>query len=425
MQILEEAPKFETYQNEKGSYIKGFLISTKPNKNKWKITKPTPEYVNRFVGKDFVVIPERIGKQWALDGHAGGTKEEVLKTYSDNSYGKIESVLGPFDYNDGTDDVYYEHITKLTNNKVASALLSHGQTTKVKFATSPHIFVTTGSDEAGWDGWEPAGICLVGNPAYGNQSIITKMCNGSAPVCTKALENRVAAVIQALTSYSSTNTQSEPLVMSENNAAPNPTSEQTNQITETKITKTDIPSTAEQPKQQEVQQSTDSEKVKILEAKIATMENEKKAEILNSMFSVISDEKERNSQIKEIAESRDLDTIKYIKTLVDQLAPLYKKQGQSELEKQIKAKEDAIKEQNLKFSKSKVASFNPRKYQLPGEPTLLSDPNNGGEEEGGGGEDPNSDKKSGGRIASTQQRRKGEVVELMELLNINNKGANF
>jgi len=423
VQILEEPIKFESYQDETGSYIKGFLISTKPNKNKWKVNKATiNDKVQQFIGKDFSVIPSRIGKQWALDGHVSGTKEEVMKAYAENSYGKIEKVLGPFNYNDGTDDVYYEHITKLTNNKVASALLTHGKNTKVPFATSPHIFALEGSDENGWDNWQAASIVLVSNPAYGNQSIITKMCNGSAPVCTKALENRVASVVEAITSYSSMSAQNETLDMSETNTAPTTSVPESQiQVTEQKavtptITKTDITNEVPKTPEQSTQSTADSEKVKILEAKIATMENEKKAEILNSMFSVISDEKERNSQIKEIAESRDLDTIKYIKTLVDQLAPLYKKQGQSELEKQIKAKEDAIKEQNLKYGKNKVASYNPRKYQLPGEPSM-SDPNSDQQpEEGEGGG-------TGNKIASV--RKKGEVVELMELLNINNKGANF
>ena len=178
MQVLDIAndKSVSTWQDDSGSYIRGFLISTKSNKNGWKIG--TVHKVNDFIGKDFAVIPNRIGNKQLLDGHVTGSKEDVLKAYSDNSYGKIQNVLGPFWYDKAGGECWYEHITKLTNNKVASALMQHGAGTLVPFATSPHIFALQGDDSNGWFDWEPAGIVLVNNPAFGEQSIITKMCNG-------------------------------------------------------------------------------------------------------------------------------------------------------------------------------------------------------------------------------------------------------
>ena len=83
-----------------------------------------------------------------------------------------------------------------------------------------------------------------------------------------------------------------------------------------------------------------SEEVKILKQKIADMEDEKKQEILNDMFSVYSDEKERERLIKEISKANDLNTIKYLKGWIDILAPLHKKQGETEATKAFKAEQE-------------------------------------------------------------------------------------
>jgi hypothetical protein len=204
-----------TWSDDTGTYIRGFLISTKHNKNGWKISDT--KHVNEFIGKDFAVIPNRIGNRALLDGHVTGTKEQVLKAYSDNSYGKIVNVLGPFRYdpNDPYAGVWYDHVTKLNNDRVASALMEHGAGTLVPFATSPHIFAYEGDDIQGWHGWEPAGIVLVNNPAFGEQSVITKTCKGEQTKCTNALseENKIAAVVNLVSSLVNSDT-SESITMS-------------------------------------------------------------------------------------------------------------------------------------------------------------------------------------------------------------------
>ena len=382
MQVLDfTSPndKISTFHNETGDYIRGFLISTKLNKNKWKVRRDTiNEKVQQFLDKDFSVIPHRIGNTALLDGHVIGTKDEVFKAYSDNSYGKIAKILGPFQYNDGTDDVWFEHITRLTNNKIASALFKHGINTLVPFATSPHIFGVEGNDEDGWIDWQAAGIVLVSNPAFGKQSVITKSCKGEQSKCTDALaQNRIASEELAsnlIASYSSIVSSSEnkqTLDMSNDTNAPDVgknLTDNTLQVQETKtdptITKTNVPEVNTQDITKDTNQNQ-TDRVKELEAKVAQMENKEKTQILQSMFAVVSDEKEREKAIKDIAESNSLNTIEYIKAIVDQLAPLYKKQGESELSKQLKQKEEIAKAEQLKLSKNKVASY---KFSLPGEP---------------------------------------------------------
>ena len=75
MQILDyaNAKTISAWQDDSGSYIRGFLISTKTNKNNWKIANTSTSRVNDFVGKDFAVIPSRIGDKSKLDGHVSGS----------------------------------------------------------------------------------------------------------------------------------------------------------------------------------------------------------------------------------------------------------------------------------------------------------------------------------------------------------------
>ena len=401
MQVLDFAndKSVSTWQDDSGSYIRGFLISTKTNKNNWKIANTSR--VNDFVGKDFAVIPHRIGDKSLLDGHVGGSKDEVLNAYSNNSYGKIVKVLGPFEYGDG--DLYWEHITKLTNNKVASALFKHGAGTLVPFATSPHIFAYEGNDMDGWDSWEPAGVVLVGNPAFGEQSVITKSCHGQEIKCYQELapENKIAAVTQLISSFI-TSDDSKGISMDTKdtlqvtNTTPTPETNLTENSTQVQESKQPVTAPEQTNKiiTDEIKPTTStqeqSEEVKILKQKIADMEDEKKQEILNDMFSVYSDEKERERLIKEISKANDLNTIKYLKGWIDILAPLHKKQGETEATKAYKAEQE---KELATFKKNKIASTN-YKFQLPGE--------------------PKEPEKEDNKVASTQKI--GEIAEFQRLL---------
>lgn len=413
MQVLDYSndKAISTWNDDSGSYIRGFLISTKTNKNNWKISQCSKDRVNDFVGKSFAVIPSRIGSKQLLDGHVVGSREEVINTYAQNSYGKITKVLGPFEYKDGSGDLYWEHITKLHNDKVASALFQHGAGTLVPFATSPHIFALEGNDTDGWTKWEPAGIVLVSNPAFGEQSVITKKCMGQQEVCTAALsktneENKIAAVVNCISSLVNSSDSNgyrmenkDTIAVAEDlNKAANPLSENSLQVQETKqpvqtpnqqtIITDEIKPTTSQSQQEQ------SEEVKILKEKIAAMENEKKGEILSDMFSVYSDEKEKDRLIKEISKANDLNTIKYLKGWIDILAPLHRKAGETEATKAYKAEQE---KELATFKKNKIASSAGYKFQLPGEP-----------------KEPEKGEEDNSKIAST--RKVGEIAELQSLL---------
>ena len=335
-----------------------------------------------------------------------GPREQVLQQYAQNSYGKIQKVLGPFPYDDGTNDVYYEHITKLHNDKIASALMKHGAGTLVKFATSPHIFAYEGNDIDGWHNYEPAGIVLVSNPAYGEQSIITKSCHGQEIKCYNELapENKIAAVTQLISSFIDSSTSNLHTMDNNNPSGTNTVTEQVDnaakdltgnslQVKETVTEQPKIITTDEIKPINSNTQSEQNEEVKILRQKILDMENEKKTEILSDLWSVISDEKERSRTIKEYFDTTDLNQAKALKLFADRLAPLYKKQGEMEATKQFK---DAQEKELKAYKNNKIASSS-YKFQLPGEP-----------------KEPEKDNNEPNKIAST--KKVGELAEFQSLL---------
>lgn len=234
MQILAHNPEIQTYSNEEGHFITGFLIGTKPNEARWKISKRTGHnLVQKFIGKDFAIIPELITKPLSEGGggHYFGqdTKEDLLRGYAENSHGKYVRVKGPYAYNDGTDDYYYNFDVKLRDSKAASELVKHGADTWIPYSHSPHIWPLAGPDDDIYD-WEPIGGALVIKGAYGPQAVISKLCKGTAAQCEKSLgassdkpmcekkDTEIAQIISSLVSKSASIQSS----MTENpgNAAP-------------------------------------------------------------------------------------------------------------------------------------------------------------------------------------------------------------
>jgi hypothetical protein len=207
VQVLDSTD-LQSYSNEEGHFIRGHLIDTRLNGNNWRI-KPSiqrlTEILNREVPeKDFMIDGEKILEGKDAHYYGNDTEVDILRGYAAKSHGKYKQVLGPFSYNDGTDDVWYDFIAKLRDSKAASVLMDLGSKTWIKFAHSPHIMPIEGPDNLITD-FHFLGGALVDRGAYGPDAVISKMCKGTAPVCNKSLaaaadDIRTAEIITSLVS---------------------------------------------------------------------------------------------------------------------------------------------------------------------------------------------------------------------------------
>jgi len=345
MQILDLSIP---YSNEKGQYIEGFLIGTKKTTEQpqpWRISKATAKQnVSKFVGKPFSIIPELIDhtKDPAFNGHFFGIdKEDTQKQYNDHAHGVIEKVLGPYSYGDGTDDFYFKHVTRLTNQKAASIVEQYGKETLVPYATSPHIFVDDDSPDDDILQWSPVGIALVVKGAMGNISVINRMCNGAKDACHRSLsasatkcnchtiEKLLTSHLQktaSIHSYTmSDSTQNSGLTTATNtadttnananlqtgtnfsngpvlnNPTVNPQAHLTNQQKTEQITLT------KEEYDAYLKEKSDAES---LRTKVELLEKERKSTILGSIFGNIADENVKNTLTNKWLTSENVDVLK-------------------------------------------------------------------------------------------------------------------
>lgn len=388
MQILASNPEIQSYSTEEGHFITGFLIGTKPNEARWQISKKTGhDKVQKFIGKDFAIIPELINKPLSQGGggHYFGqdTKEDLLKGYAENSHGKYTKVKGPYSYNDGTDDYYYNFDIKLRDSKAASALLEHGSKTWVPYSVSPHIWPLAGPDEDIYD-WEPIGGALVIKGAYGNQAVISKLCKGTAAQCEKSLgasqsaktstcevgDQQTAEIISSIVSKSA----SLPHTMPENKEAvstpvvttltaevakpnANATVESQTAITNASITKVVTPE----------QFSEVEKRNQELEKRVTELVNKDKINTLSNLFIKVKDEKVKEELIKKYSK---LDNVDQIKEIINELYPILRASEQEEEDKPAEDKDAGEEKEKQVKAKSKGASAS-----LPKEPEIPKDDN--------------------------------------------------
>jgi len=378
VQILAHNPEVTSYSNDEGHFITGFLIGTKLNDARWAINKTTGhDNVKKFVGTDFAIIPELINKPLSEGGggHYFGqdTRDDLLKGYADNSHGKITRVKGPYSYNDGTDDYYYNFDIKLRDSKAASVLLQNGANTWVPYSVSPHIWPLEGPED-NFTRWDPIGVALVIKGAYGPQAVISKMCKGTATQCEKSMagssstcqekDTELAQIISSLVGK----VASSPHTMPEGNkdsatntpvvttltadvAKPNATVNAQEAITSAQITKVVTP-----------EQHTELEKKFIEQEKIITeLKNKDKLNTLNNLLVKSKDEKAKEELIKKYSK---FDNVDQIKEIINDWFPVLKASEQEE-DKPAEDK-DAGEEKQLK--KGKAASL-PKEPELPKEDT--------------------------------------------------------
>ena len=207
MQILEP-PQTTSYSNSDGHFIKTFLISTKFNEAGWGVSKDTfREKIQSFIGKPFVIIPEHLSSQRQKGHIFADSKEALLEEYKKYTHGIISSVSEPFQYNDGTDDLFAMADITLSDSKAASTLLEHGNKTFGVFSVSPHVWGTFDGNEIAQD-WEGISVSLVPKGAYGQDAVVSKYCKGDAISCTKSLaaslcdkeDSKAASMISSLLS---------------------------------------------------------------------------------------------------------------------------------------------------------------------------------------------------------------------------------
>ena len=403
MQVLD-VPSVNV--NDKEHTIETFLISTKGNDANWKIDRETGhEKVKSFIGKDFSIIPELLFRplEQGGGGHVFGPKDYVLKKYHENRHGKIVDIKGPiFDGNDYS----YNAIVQLDNSRAASALLEHGNNTWIPFAVSPHIFINEaggGNDEVGWKDWEAGAVALVIKGAYGNEAVVSKLCNGPHQACKMELLQRSGGI-----DFNKDNLTMEEVskrgyfltyndkelaylissLVSRTASSNSLTMENTNISTEPPVPPAPKPEGEGEEKQQQMKLIKDTEVIKApqpneinisaeelnqlreTQKQFKEMQNERRDELLSAIFDV-EDEEAKKTLIKNY-QKLDLQRVKELKAFHDEISPLIsaKTRKSIEMELQKKAEEDSKK--NKVNSNGRSASVLREEPKVPEEQRTAS-----------------------------------------------------
>jgi len=361
LQVLEH-PRLVT-EKEDVHLIRSFLISTKPNKALWRISKETGhDKVKEFIGKDFVIIPERIFKplEEGRGGHVQGKNyEDEMKQIKDNSHGKIEKLYGPFYYDDNSDDYWYEAGSRLNGSKAATVLLNNGEKTWTKFAVSPHVWPRNGDDDNLTD-WDPMGLFLVIEGAYGNDATVKKYCSGSETVCSKSL---AAALLDVINSSLNTQTATDNIMSAQQ-------LETTSTVPEVKTTQTFQPIQApvvELKKDENItltKEEYDTVQKQLKEQEelrneVSQLKQERNTNILTDVFGSIEDQEQRENVIKKYLD-KDVNLVNQaINDYKSLVVPKLIANGQTVKEGKPESKTASTLKPEPKISKeeSKVASI--------------------------------------------------------------------
>lgn len=196
LQILEPPSKpgalnIRYDPERKGTYARGFLISTKPaggTMGDYRISRETGhQYVKTFKGKHFIIQPELLKAQRDSHYYDSGLSN-LLKGYEANSHGVIEELLGPFYYDDSPQDYWYDFEMRMRDGKASAALQEWGPKLWTHYAVSPHLwdFPELKQDPMNLQKWEGVGVALVLEGYFGPQAVISKLCKGDREACYSA-----------------------------------------------------------------------------------------------------------------------------------------------------------------------------------------------------------------------------------------------
>ena len=188
-------------------YVRGHLLGTKVGDKGWGVSKDTiKDNIKQFKGMPFIVSP----KQLDPSEHflVGSTYDEQLEKQKIVTRGNIIDILGPFDYNDNTEDFYYDFEAHIDDKEISDALV----TGRLPFATSPYIWPTdengtpidpselTKEQRAAVKHWKPVHEALVTQGTFGDIAKIHKQCVGPQGVCKQALAGSSEKVAEILSS---------------------------------------------------------------------------------------------------------------------------------------------------------------------------------------------------------------------------------
>lgn len=321
--------RLQSFNDDGRHYVTGFLIGTKVGDKGWGVHRDTiKENVKKFIGKDWIVSP----KQLDPSEHflVGKTYEEQLEKQKLVTKGEITDVLGPYSYNDGSDDFYYKFKAEVKDKAVSDALI----TGRLPFATSPYIWPTnetgqpiqpewlTAEERSHVKNWIPVHEALVTQGTFGDIAKIGKQCLGPQGVCTKALAGSSEQVAEILSSQIDIAKQLSGNTMSEQQKVEVPSQEPQKVESPQVISQAPI----QTPKVEEVvkEENKDEKLAEVLrQLEIEKKNNAKlmnihKSSVLSSIFTNFEDENTKKETIKkyldqdvEVLQDFAADVLKY------------------------------------------------------------------------------------------------------------------
>ncbi len=301
-------------------YVRGHLLGTKIGDKGWGVSKDTiKDNIKQFKGMPFIVSP----KQLDPSEHflVGSTYDEQLEKQKIVTRGSIIDILGPFDYNDNTEDFYYDFEAHIDDKEISDALV----TGRLPFATSPYIWPTdengtpinpselTKEQRAAVKHWKPVHEALVTQGTFGDIAKIHKQCVGPQGVCKQALAGSSEKVAEILSS------QIDIAKQQTSNTMENQPNVQSDSKPETQVEQ--VPSTIKVTSQAPIQTPVVEEKKEVnedLELLKKELEAEKvktekltkihKTSVLSSIFTNFEDEDTKKGIIKKYID-QDVDIL--------------------------------------------------------------------------------------------------------------------
>lgn len=329
----------KSYYNSEGKHLlRGFYIGTKPTQNRgknWSVSKKTiGEIVKRAIGTDFIVVPDLLKKTPEENHVYSENYDELIEQQKAISKGKITDIFGPFDYEDGTDDIFYDAEVDVTDKPVSEAL-SAGV---LPLSLSPYIFPAKDGkpfnpslleNREGIEDWVPAHLALVKEGAFGWRAAIGKQCMGAATECHNALAASTEQIVNLISSQIRSEVQNTQMsdANTQNLSGPTGNANEVPKVDNAPVKQTNVPSTPESSTQVSVEaftkMQTDLAEQTAINKKLVLNH---KTDVLGTVFNTVADETEKAKLIKKwIGQADDVDLFaEFHKDILNHVIPAMK-----------------------------------------------------------------------------------------------------